>query len=244
MLMGTESPPRFDLDQIALLLDVDGTLLDIAPTPGSVHVPGDLRATLGELVTCDDCAVALVSGRPVAQLDAIFSPLRLAAIGCHGAEMRALPGASLQTRVPFCGEIKQRLARAAARFPSVLFEDKTYSVAIHYRNAPVRESDIMVAIKAAMGNDPFLELLPGKAVIEIKPSGYDKGTACVELLQRPPYAGRRPVFLGDDVTDEAAFAVLPAFNGIGISVGREMPGARYLLQTPKAVRAWLKALIR
>lgn len=235
--------PVFDLSRIALLLDVDGTLLDLAARPDEVQVPDDLRAVLRALAECSHCALALVSGRSIAQLDALFSPVKLAVIGCHGAEIRNDPGASVQRRAPLDEDVRRELYALAASFPGTLLEDKAYSIAVHYRGAPTLELPLTRAAAGFAAARPALEILEGKAVIEFKPRGYDKATACAALLANPPFRGRAPVFLGDDVTDERVFHVLPGFSGIGISVGRAMKGADYMLRSPASVRAWLRELI-
>lgn len=235
--------PAIDLSQIALLLDVDGTLLDLAARPDEVHVPDDLRAVLKALCACPHCVVALVSGRPATQLDALFSPVKLALIGCHGAEMRQSPDAPVRQRAPLAAEIRRGLYALAAQFSGTLLEDKDFSIAIHYRGVPGLEAPLSAAAREFADANPELELLAGKAVIEFKPRGYDKATACAELLAHPPFAGRTPVFLGDDVTDERVFRVLPEFSGIGISVGRPMEGAQHMLRSPAMVRSWLRELI-
>lgn len=237
------SLPAFDLAQIALLLDVDGTLLDLAARPDEVQVPEDIRAVLKDLSACTHCVVALVSGRPAAQLDALFSPVKLALIGCHGAEMRKAPNAPVCQRAPLNAEIRRGLYAFAADFPGTLLEDKRFSIAIHYRGAPALEAPLLAAANEFANAYGELELLAGKAVIEFKPRGYDKATACAELLAHPPFGGRTPVFLGDDVTDERVFHLLPEFSGIGISVGRPMQGAQYMLRSPAEVRSWLRELV-
>lgn len=235
--------PAFDLNRIALLLDVDGTLLDLAARPDEVQVPDDLRAILKALTECAHCALALVSGRPAVQLDALFAPAKFALIGCHGAEMRAAPDAAVQRRAPLDEDIRRELYALAAKFPGTLLEDKNYSIALHYRSAPALATPLTRAAEDFAVDRPTLEILEGKAVVEFKPRGYDKATACAALIANPPFRGRTPVFLGDDVTDERVFRVLPEFSGIGISVGRPMEGADYMLRSPAAVRAWLRELI-
>jgi trehalose 6-phosphate phosphatase len=239
-------PDPRDLHHIAVLLDVDGTLLDIAPTPQQVEVPQTLRQTLARVAERLGGAVALVSGRPLADLDLIFAPLRLAAIGGHGAEIRPRAGGrAIEERAAGLESGLTRDLRAiAARYPRVTVEDKGYSLALHYRAAPeagpALVEEVRRACDAAAPNS--VELLPGKAVIEIKPAGYDKGTAVRELMKHAPFAGRAPIFIGDDKTDEPAFAVVPQFNGRAISVGRTMPGAEDRFQSPADVREWLDRL--
>ncbi len=235
--------PAFDLSRIALLLDVDGTLLDLAARPDEVQVPNDLREVLKSLTECRHCVLALVSGRSATQLDALFAPAKLPLIGCHGAEIRSTSDAPVQRRPPLDENIRRELYAIAQSFPGTLLEDKTYSIALHYRSAPSLETPLSRAANELIAHHPMLEILGGKAVIEFKPRGYDKATACTALLANPPFRGRIPVFLGDDITDERVFRILPEFSGIGISVGRAMQGADYMLRSPAAVRAWLRELI-
>jgi trehalose 6-phosphate phosphatase len=241
--MALQSPPRYDLASIALFLDVDGTLIDIAPRPGDVAVPRDLLTALEALDSCRDCAVALISDRPIAQLDTLFSPLRLAASGCPGAEMRLSARAPIAARMPLDDSVKRQFTALVRDFPGAVLEDKRYSVALHYRGTLAREAEILAAAATRMQGFAGFELLRGKAVIEIKPSGYDKGTAFAEFLNHPPFSQRIPVFLGDDITDESVFARLAEYGGMGIAVGRAIAGARYRLGTPGDVRNWLIGLV-
>lgn len=221
-------------------------MLDIAPTPQGVHVSADLRAMLMRLGKRLGGALALVSGRPLSDLDRLFAPLRLAAVGGHGAEIRPRADAeSHRLRIaPLDPVLKARFAAIAQRDPRILIEDKGYSIAIHYRLAPQAAGDVVKAVARLCEESHCsgLSILPGKAVIEIKPRGFDKGSGLQELMSHPPFAGRRPIFIGDDVTDEAAFAVLPLFSGIGISVGGIAPGASFNFDGPKDVRLWLQHL--
>jgi trehalose 6-phosphate phosphatase len=232
-----------DFRKFAILLDVDGTLLDIALTPGEVEVPMHLRATLSRLQELTGGATALVSGRPVADLDRIFAPLHLPAIGGHGAEMRLRgDGGSAKKRAsPLDQRLKQRVIDIANGGNDITVEDKGYSVALHYRKAPElgRTLPQLVAAVCAEFEPAAIEVLPGKAVIEIKAAGFNKGTALRELMTYPPFAGRRPIFIGDDITDEAAFAVLPEYDGLGISVGRLLRGTTIRFDSPGDVRRWL-----
>jgi trehalose 6-phosphate phosphatase len=237
--------PSVNLREIAVLLDVDGTLLDIAPTPDAVIVPASLRQTLSRLARETGGALALVSGRPLADIDRLFAPLRLPAIGGHGAEIRPTgDGATEAEHAPLLdGGLRNRLAQLVDA-PGVLVEDKGYSLAVHYRLAPEQEGRVKEAVAAIQADWPAepIEVLPGKSVVEIKPAGLDKGAAIRELMQHKPFAGRRPLFVGDDTTDEAGFAVMPEFNGLGFSVGRCIPGTAYCFATPGDVRRWLERL--
>jgi trehalose 6-phosphate phosphatase len=237
-----------DLKQFAFLLDVDGTILDLAPTPREVFVSHELRETLARLWKRTDGGVAFVSGRPVSELDLIFSPLQLPAIGGHGAELRTAPGAAPEApRLPALDPaVKRQFAAIAEAAPGIILEDKGYSLALHYRQAPDKE-DLVRAAAAKICADvkgASIELLPGKLVVEIKQAGFTKATAVRELMTYPRFAQRRPIFLGDDVTDLGVFEILPDFDGIGISVGRNVPGVEARFAQPADVRRWLEQISR
>jgi trehalose 6-phosphate phosphatase len=232
-----------DLNKYAILLDVDGTILDIAPTPHEVRVPKALSSALQRISERTKGALALVSGRPLGDLDFIFAPLRLPAIGGHGAEIRPVAGGKPfeQRARSLDRELRSRLSDVAKLSSGIIVEDKGYALALHYRLAIDKEADVrerVVAICSARPSDA-VEILPGKAVIEIKSAGFNKGTAVRELMTYPPFADRCPIFIGDDTTDEAAFAVLPDFGGLGISVGRKVAGIAGRFQAPSDVRNWL-----
>jgi len=240
------SPNSIDVTRTALLLDVDGTLLDIASMPDGVVVPKALAATLRKLLAQFGGAVALVSGRTVATLDWLFAPLTIPAIGGHGAEMRLSGDDPVsKRRLPPLSETLRRKLHALAEIdPRLLVEDKLHSVAVHYRLALRRESRLKREIEAivAADHESEVESLFGKAVIEVKPKHFNKGMAVIDLMKREPFAGRTPLFIGDDTTDEAVFAILPDLAGYGFSVGREMAGADGVFASPQAVRAWLAEL--
>ena len=237
---------KFDLNRTAVLLDVDGTLLDIAPTPLEVHVPPQLRDALYALRQQLDGAITFVSGRPIAELDRIFDPLRLSAVGGHGAEIRFLPeGEIRRSRIATLDEeIRADFAQIGKIGKGIIVEDKGYSLAIHYRQAPEYGGEIMKNVVAICENErcASLEVLPGKLVIEIKPGGYDKGTGLREMMTTEIFKGRRPIFIGDDVTDNAAFAALREFDNTGFSVGGIVKGATFNFDGPQDVRAWLQRL--
>jgi trehalose 6-phosphate phosphatase len=233
---------RLDPKAISLLLDVDGTLIDIAPTPHEVHVPSDLRRALAKLLVLSGGALALVSGRPIADLDRLFSPLQLPAVGGHGAEMRLRD--EHISAPPLPSGLRERLADAARIDPGIIVEDKGYSLAVHYRKAPHCEDELRQHVAAAVAAFPHesLEVLPGKAMFEVKRPGISKGEAVRAVMRHAPYAGRNPVFVGDDVTDESVFAMLDEFGGIGFSVHRHFAGVRGIFQSPGEVRRALVAL--
>jgi trehalose 6-phosphate phosphatase len=247
--MSNRIPPLpADLAHTAILRDGDGTLLDLAPTPREVFVSRALRDTLERLSNRTGGAVAFVSGRPVAELDLIFAPLQLPAVGGHGAEMRAVAGAAPVARrlPPLDAGVKRRFAAIAEAGPGIVVEDKGYSLALHYRLAPHREQAVReAALRIWEELDTMsIELLPGKLVVEIKQAGTSKAAAVRELMRVVPFAGRHPLFIGDDVTDLGVFAILPEFKGLGVSVGFEVPGAAACLEQPTDVRHWLEQLSR
>src|ERR1700733_14459168 len=235
------------LSQTAVLLDIDGTLLDLAPTPREVWVPPGLAETLKRLHEKTSGALALVSGRSLNDIDLIFAPEQFPAVGGHGAEMR-LASDSEAVAVhapPMDKELKRRLAAIAKLSPGILLEDKGYSLALHYRLAPHAEKAIYEAvslIRADLPNAP-IEGLPGKWVCEIKHSGFNKATGALELMTHDPFKGRLPIFIGDDVTDESVFAIMPDLGGLAFSVGRHANGVAGHFDEPSEVRAWLKRLV-
>jgi trehalose 6-phosphate phosphatase len=235
------------LDQCALLLDIDGTLLDLAPTPREVWVPPGLAETLSGLLARTAGALALVSGRSLNDIDLIFAPEQFPAVGGHGAEMRiSTDSESVATHAPpMDKELKRRLAAIAKLSPGILLEDKGYSLALHYRLAPHAEKAIYEAvslIRADLPNAP-IEVLPGKCVCEIKHSGFNKASGVLELMTHEPFRGRQPIFIGDDVTDESVFAIMPDLGGLAFSVGRRAQGVNGHFDEPRDVRAWLAKLL-
>lgn len=235
------------LNECALLLDIDGTLLDMAPTPREVWVPEGLAETLKRLHERTSGALALVSGRSINDIDLIFAPQSFPAVGGHGAEMRlSVDNESVASSAPpMDKDLKRRFAAIAKLSPGILLEDKGYSLALHFRLAPHAEKaiyDAVSAIRADLPNAP-MEVLPGKFVCEIKPSGFTKATGVLELMTHEPFKGRRPVFIGDDVTDETVFAIMPDMNGQAFSVGRRAQGVAGHFDEPRDVRVWLAHLL-
>jgi trehalose 6-phosphate phosphatase len=231
-----------DLNTSAVLLDVDGTLLDIAARPTDVVVPQRLKRALSALARETGGAVAFVSGRPLADLDHLFAPLKLAAVAGHGAELR-LAGEEQPTRQepPLAGDLRGKFRDFVSELDGIIIEDKGYSLALHYRQAPEHAETLRQAVAATLAaypNNP-IEVLPGKDVIEVKSAAFNKGTGIRTLMTYPPFRGRRPVFIGDDVTDQAAFTVLPEFGGLGFSVGHTMVGLAGSFAQPRDVREWL-----
>mgnify|MGYP002478399204 CR=1 FL=1 len=208
----------------ALFLDVDGTLLDIALRPDEVVVPASLRRALVRIHDALNGALALVSGRPVDELDRLFAPLRLPAAGAHGAHWRThsagstenLPGLALPAAV------RSELLALHARHPGLILEDKLTSIAIHFRERPALARALAASVGSiveAAGDDSVV-VLPGKSVLEVKRSGFDKARAIRILMASEPFGGRRPIFIGDDVTDRIALDAVSAAGGIALSVER------------------------
>lgn len=235
-----------DLDPrtTALLLDVDGTLIDIKPSPNEAHVSGELRDLIARLSRQLGGALALVSGRPIADLDRLFAPLELPAIGGHGAEIRLHSGKTKRSVTPLPNDMRRQLAAAAPPGSGIVVEDKGYSLALHYRNVPHHAERLRATINAGCAAFPgeATEVQPGKFMFEVKRPGVSKGEAVRSLMAEPPFTGRRPVFIGDDVTDETVFAVLPQIKGLGYSVGRHFDGLAGVFESPAQVRRALKDL--
>lgn len=228
--------------QWALLLDVDGTLLDFAPTPDAVAVPNGLLPLLERLQQHLHGALALVSGRAVADLDRHFAPLALAAIGVHGLERREA-GGTVQSIDSIdaleLGRIRSAVRRLMAALPGVLLEDKGCSFALHWRQAEPLAPILRRRLDEIAGDSGF-EVLPGHYVYELKPAGMDKRQAVLALLEQPGWHGLLPIFIGDDRTDCEALAAVQEAGGIAIQVGALITSrARYGLADPTAVRTWL-----
>jgi trehalose 6-phosphate phosphatase len=244
--------PRFEVAQIAallpaacLFLDVDGTLLDIAPTPAQVHVDGELIALLAALERVFGGAVALVSGRQLMQLDAMFAPLRLPTAGLHGVERRGVGGRVFAPTVSASGLSRARavLADLVAARPGLLLEDKGSALALHYRRVPQAEEVVRLAVAELLAEvSPEYELLEGDCVLELKPAQQNKATAVEAFLQEQPFFGRLPIYIGDDITDFDGFAAIRRHSGVDIAVGDRV-SARWRLPDPPAVRAWLAELV-
>ena len=233
-------------NQIGLFLDVDGTLLDLAPRPEAVEVPAGLCDMLAAAEWRLDGALALVSGRPIEQLDLLFAPLRLRASGIHGAEIRrSLDAPSpwlTQTRLP--KRAWRDLLRLLERFPGTFAENKGVGFAVHHRLTGKPQEELVAALQAFVeALAAFeLELSAGHRVLEIKPSGSDKGKAIECFMANAPFAGRRPVFVSDDGMDRAGFDAALALGGLAFSVGAPLPGLSGCFARPEAVRAWVGRL--
>jgi trehalose 6-phosphate phosphatase len=227
----------------ALFLDVDGTLLEIAATPQAVHTGRADTKLVAALYEKTGGALALVSGRSLAKLDELFSPLKLPAAGQHGVERRDARSKvyhpALQADV--LARAAQQISDFAGRHTGLVFEHKGYSMALHYRLAPQLASAAHAVVREAarsVGNG--VEVQKGKMVAELKLAGHDKGRAIEAFMKEKPFAGRTPVFLGDDLTDEDGFRVVQRLGGHAIKIGSGTTEARWRLLNPAAARAWLK----
>lgn len=221
----------------ALFLDIDGTLLDIAPTPADVHVPETLIRTLSRASAWLGGALAIVSGRPFAQIDKLFSPLRLPGGAGHGAYIRKPGGqieaASATLAVP--DGWKTLLRNAVKLWPGVAVEDKAHCVAVHYRAAPDHKKDVEdIVTRLAAQDKKTFEVLPARMAFEIRNRALTKAVIVRSLMAQAPFKGRIPVFVGDDVTDHDGFRAAEEKGGIALDVGIAFDGR------PAAVRAWLE----
>jgi trehalose 6-phosphate phosphatase len=237
-----------DTASLALFLDVDGTLLDFAATPDRVETPYSLIEHLGALELRLGGALALVSGRPIAQLDALFAPLALRASGVHGGEIRDAPNGPIasQAREPLDDNAWRDLQRVVENFPVLLLENKSFSFAVHYRGSEAAARSLKAALQAMIDRrpGPALELIEGRFVFEVKLAGFDKGRAIDHFMARAPFAGRIPVFVADDALDRPGFERALALGGRAYSVGHEIPYVSGWFPTAGSVRAWIERLAR
>lgn len=235
--------------RLAVFLDIDGTLLSFRERPEEVTLHDALRWTLQKLCHQLDGAVALVSGRTLADIDRIFHPLGLSAAGLHGLERWLSDG----TRQDSCeaaalAHVRPELKRLVGRYRGIVLEDKGRAVALHYRGVPNVGPDLVARVRDLVAADAdTLTILDGKMVVEVKPRHADKGSAIAAFLAETPFAGRVPVFLGDDVTDEDGFRAVNQVSGISVRVdgqdgGNRETAACYRLPDEAAVERWLEGL--
>lgn len=239
-------PPLLELPATALFLDVDGTLLEFAANPIAVPIPPDLTTLLQCLRDATRGALALISGREIATLDSLLKLPDLPAAGLHGLEHRDTAGRL--HRYPGAGAGLDRLAAELAEFarehPGVMIEHKRVALGVHYRAAPEHRGAVEeLATSLATSLPGELTLQRGKMVVEIRPTGADKGVAIANFMKEPPFLLRRPVFVGDDLTDEHGFEVVNRCDGLSIKVGDGASRAHYRLSDPADVRRWLWASV-
>lgn len=236
------APPADLLDGAALFLDFDGTLVELADTPDTITVPDQLCSLLGRLAERLSGRLAIVSGRAIADLERHLGPLSFPVSGSHGLELRLADGhCPAPAAPPSLDEARGAIRRFAEGHPGLLIEEKPASVALHYRGAPERE-ETALALAGELAARTGLSLQPGKMVVELRPPGADKGDAVRRLMAEPAFGGKRPVFVGDDLTDEHAFVAAAEMGGAGILVGppRETAAA-WRLDDVASVAAWLAA---
>jgi trehalose 6-phosphate phosphatase len=228
-----------------LFLDVDGTLVELAETPSAVLVDRSLNGLISAVARRLNGAVALVSGRSIATIDELFAPLKLPAAGQHGAERRTASGASYSAgarREADLDGARLSLITFVDAHPGTLFEDKGFTIAVHFRRAPEFEESVLHAVSAAAAAlGAGYEVQAGNRVFEIKPSSFTKATAAEAFMSEAPFAGRTPVFVGDDLTDEPGLRFAERAGGISIAVGDRISG-QWRLENPREVRRWLAAV--
>jgi trehalose 6-phosphate phosphatase len=228
----------------ALFLDLDGTLLEIAATPAAVHASARLRRTLSALAARLGGALAIVSGRTIDVVDALLEPLRLPVAGIHGVTRRDGHGRIHGVAAPDARVARARasLAAFAAERPGLALEDKGTALALHYRLAPELECDALAVVAGALAQlGPQFEIQHGKMVLELKPRSADKGRAIEQYMREPPFEGRTPAFVGDDLTDEPGFAVVNGMGGCSVKVGGADTCARWRLADVGQVLDWLES---
>jgi trehalose 6-phosphate phosphatase len=244
------NPPSLDRDS-ALFLDLDGTLLEIAPRPELVMVPAGLPELLARLAERRGGALAVISGRRIEDCDRHLRPWRGAAAGLHGAERRRADGslatggdsAADREAAAALDRLRPALNELARRIPGVLIEDKGRTIALHYRQVPEKEGEIRAAVARLLRPEiAALRLMSGKMLVELKPAHHDKGRAVAAFLEEAPFRGRMPVFVGDDTTDEDGFREVNRRGGVSIRVGapETATAAVHTLPTVPAVLAWLR----
>lgn len=240
--MSGVQPPPCHVDS-ALFLDLDGTVLELAETPAQVRISARLLAALHALRRDLQGAVAIVSGRSIAAIDRLLQPMQLPIAGIHGAERRDATGRlHAVPATPALASARQSLAAFAARHPQLLLEDKGNALALHFRRAPELEPVARHAVAAALEPaSDALQLQEGKMVFELKPRGANKGDAIADYMREPPFAGRIPTFVGDDLTDERGFDIVNDLGGHSIKVGDGASNARWRLSDVASVLDWLEA---
>lgn len=240
-------PDNLEPTNLALFLDVDGTLLDIEDHPAGVRADGVLVTMLAHLSAGLDGALSLISGRPVADIDRIFAPARFAAAGAHGAETRLHPDDPVSvTTWSLPVSIVEEIREFAGSDPRLLLEEKRGGVSLHYRRAPELEEACTKFVHRLLPEiETDFRLIAGKMVFEFAPKAHHKGAAIREMMQRDPFTGRQTVFVGDDVTDEDGFRAVNELGGITIRVGGNRDSeAAYSLPDVAAVRCWLESIER
>ncbi|WP_247596776.1 trehalose-phosphatase [Hydrogenophaga sp. PAMC20947] len=227
--------------QSALFLDFDGTLADIAPRPDAVRVDPSVVQNLQRLHAQLNGAVAIITGRSLNEIRTFLYPLTLAGAYEHGAIRQGATGDPFQEPTPPLETIRAAAQNLVQRHPRLLVEQKSSGVAVHYRQAPELHGEVIQVLTQLTAHDNELQLLQGKAVLEIKSAHVGKGPAIKAFMQEAPFLGRTPVFIGDDVTDESGFEAVQNLGGTAIKIGEGATAARHRMPTPSALRLWLQS---
>ena len=237
-----DPPDLKDLSQAALFLDFDGTLVEIAPAPDAIRVDPGLPAVLRALAEMLDGRLAVVSGRSIADISTYLDTDGIALAGSHGGELRRPGDTAIETIAePLPPRVLEEFTRFAAGREGLLIETKPYSVALHYRQLPSLEAEVL-DLAGSLADSMNLRLKRGKMVVEMLAHGYDKGTVVEKIMEVPAFQGSQPIFVGDDITDEDAFTKVLKLNGGGVLVGPERDtAARWRLPAVADVHTWLKA---
>lgn len=227
----------------ALFLDFDGTLVEIASRPDAVIVPPTLTSTLAALYGQLDGALALVSGRRLLDLDGFLAPLQLPAAVEHGAQRRNAQGQLISAPAAELSHVLVAAEGLMQQHPGLQLEHKNLALSLHYRHAPELEALCLEVMQAAVARSSGLQLMHGKCVIDLKVSGFSKGTAIAAFMAEPPFAGRVPVFAGDDVTDEDGFAAVQRLGGHAVKVGAGATRAQHRCAGVAEMADWLQSAL-
>lgn len=230
----------------ALFLDFDGTLAALAPRPELVDVDEQVISFLSRINDCLDGAVAIITGRPISEIDGFLHPLALPAAGLHGLEWRSTAAADpVRTEAsPELQYLRRSVEASGLLADGIMLEDKGAAIALHYRSVPHLEGALEAYLARALTGLPDLHVLRGKMVMEVKPATHDKGLALRQFMELPPFCSRVPVFAGDDVTDEDAMAAALALGGSALKVGEGPTCAPARLPDVAAVTDWLAQQVR
>jgi len=234
-----------DPARLALFLDIDGTLLNIAPLPDAVVVPPDLVGLLGRLAGLLGGAVAILTGRPIADADRLLAPLKLVSSGVHGTEVRSEQGGEVrQLSQTMPAGLTAAIRALGESMPGVLVEEKGPAAALHYRNAPEAREAIVTGLERIVGwSSYYVSIRHGRMVVEVVPSAFSKGTVLTMLAELPPFKGRIPIMIGDDTGDEPALDVARRLGGTGLRVaGEHFPAGASHFDGADSVRHWLAEL--
>lgn len=240
-LLGTGAEVR----ALALFIDFDGTLVDIAETPDAVHIPSDLAEQIDRASRDFDHAFAVLTGREIADIDRFLAPLHLPIAGAHGSQRRRADGSMEEIDgdlIAGAEEIARAIEPLAMAHPELLIEPKPGTVALHYRQAPELAAACLSALEEILADHPQYSLVEGKMVYEARPIGFDKGAALRAFMQEEPFVGRTPIFIGDDRTDEDAFLAAQDLGGVGIKLGPGDTVARLRIADVASVHALIRGL--